>query len=150
MKAPDRDLKTIGWVEYIDFPDWGLFGVKAKSDTGARTSVLDVSRWEDLGNGHVRFEAVLTRDEEKQTTTIVAPIRRKTHVKSSFGSGRDRITVEAKVRIGPVEKTIEVGLASRKKLTCRALLGRTALKGDFVVDPGRSYLFGGKRKTKQA
>lgn len=152
MKRPDQNVETIGWVEYIDFPEWGLFGVKAKSDTGARTSVLDVSKWEDLGDGNVRFEAVLTRDEQKQTTTIVAPIKRKTHVKSSFGSGRDRITVEATVKIGPVEKRIEVGLASRKKLTCRALLGRTALEGDFVVDPGRSYVFGGrrKRKSKQA
>ncbi|MCW5945476.1 MAG: RimK/LysX family protein [Fimbriimonadales bacterium] len=147
-KRPEQELLSIGWVEYIDFPEWGLFGVKAKSDTGARTSVLDVTKWEDLGDGTVRFEAVLRRDTQNDTVTVIAPIKRRTHVKSSFGSGRDRITVEAKVRIGPVEKVIEVGLASRRKLTCRALLGRTALEGHFVVDPSQSYAFGRKRKRK--
>ncbi len=147
-RKPPESPRTIGWVEYIDFPEWGLFGVKAKSDTGARTSVLDVSEWEDLGDGNVRFEAVIRRDAEKETLTVVAPIKRRTHVKSSFGSGRDRITVEAKVRIGPVEKVIEVGLASRRKLTCRALLGRTALASDFVVDSSQSYVFGRKRKRR--
>jgi len=144
--APSADGKAeplvIGWREYVAFPDWGVGHVQAKSDTGARSGALDVDHIERLDEDRVRFELVLRRKPDLVTKTIEAPIARVTRVRSSFGQRHERLFVEARIRIGPVEKTVELGLISRHRMICRVLLGRQALAPEFVVHPEKRYLFG--------
>lgn len=128
----------IGRVERVTLPAWGIEGIKAKIDTGARTSSLHVEDVEELGRGQVRFSVVT--DRTGKTKTVTARMKRKSHVRSSSGHQELRIIVEARVRIGPVEKDIEISLSSRGDMVYRMLLGRLALEHHFVVDVSHRFL----------
>jgi len=133
---------VIGWRERIDLPGWGVTGLLAKADTGAKSSAIDVRSIEVLPDETVRFEIVLSRKDRRKIKTITAPIHRRVRVRSSNGQTTDRILVLTTLEIGRVKKTIEIGLASRPDMLCRVLLGRTALGTDFVVDPANRFHFG--------
>jgi len=142
--------RVIGWREYVDLPELGIRQVKAKSDTGARTSALDVRNVVELGGNRVRFDVVRSRREDGRVVTAEADIVRRTRIKSSFGQAHDRLVIPTKLRIGPVEKDVELGLVSRRKMLCRVLLGRKALEGDFLVDARHTYLYGRRKRKTQA
>lgn len=125
---------VIGWTEYIDFPDWHIAGMKAKVDTGARTSALHVEDLKELPDGRVRFHVILSRKNQNKRVTVTAPILKWAKVRSSTGIYRKRCFVKTRVRIGHVEKEIEVSLVSRERMMFRMLLGRTAIERDFLVD----------------
>ncbi len=132
---------VIGWSEYVEFPDWDIGRVRAKIDTGARTSALHVEKIEELSGSVVRFEVVIRKHRGKDRRAVVtAPVRRKTQVRSSTGLCEVRYIVATRVRIGPVEKTIELSLASRDLMRFRMLLGRRALADDFLIDVSRRHL----------
>ncbi len=130
---------VIGWREMISIPEWGIPNLRAKMDTGARSSAIDVSSSEILPEGRVRFEVVLDRKKRGRKRIIEASISRRTSIRSSTGETRDRLMVVVKVKIGPIMKPVEFSLVCRKNMLCRALLGRRALEGDFLVDPTRKY-----------
>ena len=139
---------TVGWKERIDFPDWGLSAVIAKSDTGARTGALDVADIEELAGNRVRFAVRLERRDGDRSESIEAPISRRSRVRSAFGHSHDRLFIESTIRVGPVTKVIELGLVCRKRMICRVLLGRKALQDDFLVDSGRRYVLTSKRAMR--
>ena len=139
---------VIGWREKIDLPEWGLQRVRAKTDTGARTSAIDVADIERLNDEEVRFRVVYHHDPEKVTRWIHAKIIRESTVKPSHGETQQRYVCQTLVRIGKVERRIEISLVSRKGMLCRMLLGRTALDG-ILVDATRKYvLTDAKRRAK--
>lgn len=116
------------------FPDWGVKGILAKVDTGARTSALHVENVEHLGDESVEFDVVRSRKYPDRRTRVRAPIKRTTTIRSSMGRTQERIVVEARVQLAGVDKVIELSLVSRKRMICRMLIGRTALADDFYVD----------------
>jgi hypothetical protein len=133
--------QTIGWREFVSLPDWGIQQLLAKSDTGARGSAIDARRIEPTDEGTVRFEVVLQRKAGKvQTRSLTAPVSGQTRVRSSNGKVQIRYKVRTRLRIGTVEKEIEVSLVNRKHMLCRMLLGRTALEEDFLVDAKNKHL----------
>jgi hypothetical protein len=138
---------VVGWREHIDFPEWHLRGIVAKLDTGARTGAIDVSELEELPGDRVRFAIRLKRRSGEASRHLEAPILRRARVRSAFGHAHDRLFIEATIRIGKLERRVELGLVSRKKMLCRVLLGRKALEGQFVVDSGRRYLLGRRRRS---
>ena len=140
---------TIGYREYVHLPDWGIRNVKAKADTGARSSAIDVAEIEELPRDRVRFKVMLSRKNRERSVTIEAPIVRRAVVKSSLGHRDERYTVETTLRIGGVERVVEIGLVCRQNMICRMLLGRQALSGEFLVDPRRTYLYGKRAKSKK-
>jgi len=142
------ECPVIGWREYVDAPEWGVLGILAKIDTGARTSAIDVAGIEEIGRERVRFHVMLSRNHRHRRVAIEAKIRRRTRVRSSLGHVESRLIVATQVRIGPVSKKVELGLVCRKSMRCRVLLGRTALAKDFLVDAGRAYLLGRKHAAK--
>jgi hypothetical protein len=148
MTEPAKDLTLVGWREYVELPEWGVSRIRVKVDTGARSSAIDVSHLEELPGERVRFEIVPNRKREASRRVIEAKIVRRTKVRSSFGEARDRLFVEAEVRLAGRTLRVEVGLVSRENMLCRMLLGRKSLEHVFVVDPGRTYLHG-KRKRKR-
>lgn len=139
---------VIGWREKIDLPEWGLMRIRAKTDTGARTSAIDVADIEELGEGKVRFRVVYHHDPERITRWIYADAVRTSTVKPSHGESQQRYVCETLVRIGKVQRRVEISLVSRKGMICRMLLGRTALDG-LLVDASRMYvLTDAKRRAK--
>ena len=145
----------IGVAERVDLPEWGVTRMRAKIDTGARTSALHVDGIEEIGDDRVRFAVVQHKDEHDERVVVEAPVVRRGRVRSSTGRVQERIYVATRISIGGVEKSVEISLASRKRMIFRMLLGRTALGEDFIVDPSRRYVCSRrkrrtKRKTKRA
>lgn len=138
---------VIGWREFVALPDWGVEAIRAKADTGARTGAVDVTDLEELPDNRVRFTLNVNR-RTGERRTIEAEVVRRTRVRSSFGQARDRVLVRTTMRLGSVEKTIELGLVSRRNMLCRLLVGRAALEPEFLVDSAHRYVFGRARRSR--
>jgi hypothetical protein len=143
-----KENRIIGWKEYVELPEWGAKGILAKIDTGALTSALHVASLEELPGGRVRFNVVTSLEDSDGTHTVETEIVRRTEIRPSTGKPQLRYVVEALLRVGGVEKTIEVSLTCRKNMYCRMLIGRKALEDDFLVDASTAYHYG-KRKRKK-
>jgi hypothetical protein len=139
-----RQPVTIGWKEYVQLPDWDIPRVKAKIDTGASTSALDVVRYElhaDASGGLVAdLGLALHRRRLDEVTTIRVPVLRLVVVRNSGGACEERPLIETTLRLGPVTKRILLTITRRASMRFRMLLGRKALEGDFMVDVSRKYL----------
>lgn len=143
--------RTVGWREWVALPEIGIDRVKAKVDTGARTSALhafSVEAFEENGTRMVRFGVhPLQRNTELEIWTTM-PVKDVRTVRDSGGHEEERLVIETLVVVGTVERVVEITLTARDNMGFRMLLGRTALRPDFLVDPARSYLVG-KRKPKE-
>lgn len=143
------DPVLIGWTEFVDLPDWGIRKLRAKVDTGARTSALHVENIEELPRGRVRFDVVLHRKKRDRRIHVKTKIVRRGRVRSSTGHQTERLFVETRLMLGPVEKRIEVSLVDREKMIHRMLLGREALGGPFLIDVDRRMVLQRKRRKKK-
>lgn len=142
----DRNRATppivIGWREPVALPEWGIARLKAKADTGARTSAIDVDRFELLPGDRVRFALVVDRDQPDRRIAIETAVVRTARVRSSLGIMHERPIVRTTMHLGGIDKTIEIGLVCRKNMLCRMLLGRKALSPEFHIDPSRRVVAG--------
>lgn len=139
---------TLGWKEYLDLPELGIQRLKAKIDTGARTSSLHVSSHRviqqyDDGTADLEIQVPLTRTGTPEVTARVRQLDR-IKVTDSGGHPEIRPVIETAVRIGPVTKSIRLTLTDRTGMLFRMLLGRKALEGDFLVDVSKKYLLDGE------
>lgn len=145
--APRRPARPIiGALELVDIPAWGVHGVHARIDTGARTSALHVDALRELGAGRVEFVLGADGVGGKRRAPIEAPVARRARVRSTSGKLEARVFVSARVLIGDGEHRVEIGLVDRSHMQNPMLLGRSALAGRFLVDPGRRYLLSRARK----
>lgn len=156
--APARVPKTpklpaVGWREYVALPSLGVDRIKAKVDTGARTSALHAINILYVTKGgatHVRFEVHPKQRSTKRIVHCEAKLLEERHVTDSGGKRTLRPVISTEVVIAGRAVTVELTLVSRDEMGFRMLIGRQAIKGRFVVDPGRSYLGGGRlKKTKK-
>lgn len=148
--SPRFPVAVIGWNEYVELPEWGVRGLRAKIDTGARSSALHVENVEIEPRGRVSFDVVLHREKRDRRVRCEAPIARTGRVRSSTGHYEKRIFVETVLRIGPVERLVEISLVDREKMIYRMLIGRTALGGRFLIDVAHECLHGRPRKRRKA
>jgi hypothetical protein len=146
-----EDMVTLGWREWVGLPDLGIRQIKAKIDTGARTSALhgfEVRPYSEDGRERVE---VLMHPIQKNTdivVTCVADVLDKRVVTDSGGHKEERFVICTTLSIGGLAWPIEVTLTSRDDMLFRMLLGRTAMKGRAQVNPARSYLVGKKKRKK--
>jgi hypothetical protein len=140
--------RIIGVAEYVDFPDWGVKSLRARVDTGARTSALHVENVRLLAGSRVRFDVRLRRDDPSARVTVETKVSRRAPVRSSTGQTEARLFVKAHVRLGGREQQIEVGLVDRRHMLYRMLLGRSALERKFLVDVSRRYALGSAEAPK--
>ncbi|HPG27580.1 MAG: ATP-dependent zinc protease [Spirochaetaceae bacterium] len=138
------DKLVVGWNEIVDLPDWGVRRLAAKVDTGAASSALHVDSIELLRRDRIRFEVVVHRTRRDRRVPVTAQIVRRAKVRSSNGQFERRYFVRTRLRLGPVEKEIEISLVDRARMVHRMLLGRSALAGDFLVDVSRRHLLDGR------
>ncbi len=133
---------TIGWREWVRLPALGDALVKAKVDTGARTSTLhafDVVELEQDGERRVAFAFHPNQDDEETEVRAEAPLVDRRNVTASNGQTELRYVVATEVVVDSEPIPIELTLTRRDAMGFRMLLGRHALRGRFMVDPRRSY-----------
>ena len=134
----------------MSLPDLEVEWIKAKLDTGARTSALhafDIEEFEREGRPWVRFSVHPWQRNAADAVDVELPVHDVRRVRSSSGHVQERYVVLVAVRIGLRRITTEVTLTRRDEMGFRLLVGREALRQGFVVDPGRSYLGGRPKKV---
>lgn len=132
----------LGWEEWIALPDLGLPAVKAKVDTGARTSALHASSIEPFGSASapmVRFVVHPHPARANLAVTCTAPVVGRRDVTSSNGDSESRYVIATTIRVGGHSWPIEVTLTNRETMSYRMLLGRQAIRADMIVEPGTSF-----------
>lgn len=135
----------LGWREWIALPDWGVTHLKAKIDTGARTSSLhafDLEWFDRVGHPWVRFEIHPWQRSITDSIIVEAPAVATRDVKSSSGVVDHRPVVHTTLVLAGHPVGAEITLTRRDEMGFRMLVGREALRHRFVVDPGVSYLGG--------
>lgn len=141
---------VIGWREWVLLPDLLDVPIKAKIDTGARTSSIHsfgTRRFSEAGTPHVEFLLHPIQRQSLPEIACVAPVKDERMVRSSNGESELRLVIETVARLGGVDWPIELTLASRDVMGFRMLLGREAIRQRFLIDPGRSFRqFKQKRK----
>lgn len=140
------DLMRIGWKEWVNLPALGKVGVawiKAKIDTGARTSALHAENLEVVirrEKEYARFTIHPKQRSNRRAVTVTVPIKEWRGVRSSNGQMERRPVIETKIRLGKHEWKGEITLSDRDQMGFRMLLGRTSLEGRFAVDCAAAFL----------
>ena len=145
-----KDRPAVGWREWVALPDLGVDAIKAKVDTGARSSSLhawDVEPVEGDGLTIVRFCIHPIQDDDDHVVAAEAPLVEHREVRSSNGEVEMRPVIRTALVLRGQRTEVELTLSRRDEMGFRMLLGRSALRRRFVVDPGRSFLGGGTRFT---
>ncbi len=147
-----EDLRVeIGWREWVALPELGISALKAKVDTGARTSALHaflVEPFEEAGRQRVRFGIHPFQRRTDKEIFCVADVIDERWVSDSGGHREQRIVIRTPIRIGGMEWPIELTLTNRDSMRFRMLLGRTGMENRFAIRPDASYLAGRKKRTK--
>ncbi len=136
---------VIGWREWVTLPGLGVEWVKAKVDTGARTSALhavDLAFVEQDGQELVSFVVHPWQESESDPVSCLAPVVDARDVRSSSGHAEQRPVIVTPIRLGGRTVDVELTLTNRDDMGFRMLLGRQALKRRFLVDSAGSYLVG--------
>ena len=145
-KNSKQPKKMIGWEEWCAFPELGLPAIKAKVDTGAKTSSLhayDVHTFNQDGQKFVKFKVHPLQKNEELEIECTAPLHDFRGVTSSNGEREKRYVIKTPLKIGDKQIDAEVTLTSRHKMTFRMLLGRDAIsKARLTVDPVKSFQCG--------
>ncbi|MGB5984560.1 MAG: RimK/LysX family protein [Desulfobacterales bacterium] len=135
----------IGWREWLALPDLGIPAIKAKIDTGARTSALHTFSLEEFeadGRPMVRFRIHPLQKRKDIEIHCQAPLVERRRVKDSGGHMENRYVIETLAVLKNESWKIKVTLTNRDSMMFRMLLGRTALETRFIIDSGRSYTAG--------
>ena len=136
------DPFTLGWEEWLTLPRLGLPAIKAKVDTGARTSALHASAIEPFGptnKPRVRFLIQPDPANPSLDVTCSANVVDRRNVTSSNGETELRYVISTEVVMGDRKWPIEITLTNRENMMYRMLLGRSAIADDMVVDPNQSF-----------
>ncbi len=136
-------LPMIGWKEHVNLPELGISALTAKIDTGARSAALHADDIAIRGK-RVRFSIPVNGRKHWQDVPV-AGLKR---VKSSSGHSETRVMILTDIGIGNHIFSIEVTLTNREDMGVPMLLGRTSMRGRFLVHPGRSFILSKKSKRR--
>ncbi|VVC74867.1 hypothetical protein AQUSIP_01410 [Aquicella siphonis] len=138
-----RKYPVIGWREWVSLPELGISRIKAKIDTGARTSALhafSLNPFTENGKNRISFEIHPLQHDTENIVTCVADVVDKRMVTDSGGHGEERYVIQTPITIAGQTWQIEITLTERENMLFRMLLGRSALRKHFIVNPARSFV----------
>ena len=148
MTLRRQALPVLGWKEQVALPDFGVPRLRAKLDTGARSSALHVEELTEVGTTEVdgetvpllRFVVLSGRRAGPRRHEITAPGLSRKLVRDTGGEHEDRPVVRTRVLCGPIDVEADVTLTQRPNMNFRMLIGRLTMDGACVVDPTHGYL----------
>jgi hypothetical protein len=140
MKDHKTELEFVGWREVVSLPSFKLTDIKAKIDTGAKTSALHADEIEYITERGKKYVKFLFITEEGKRKIIKSRFLEEREIKSSTGQVTIRPVVKTMIRMGETEFEIEITLIKRDLMGFKMLIGREALNGRFLINPARSYL----------
>ncbi|MDT8281875.1 MAG: ATP-dependent zinc protease [Gammaproteobacteria bacterium] len=138
-------LITVGWREWVLLPELGLPIIKAKIDTGARTSCLhafSIEPFEKEEKEWVRFGIHPHQEDTDTEVYSEAEVFDKRIVSDSGGHKEQRYVIRTDIELDDKRWPIEITLTNRDSMLFRMLLGRTAMNNKIIVDPAKSFLLG--------
>ncbi|MFP4103375.1 ATP-dependent zinc protease family protein [Coleofasciculus sp.] len=144
-----KSLSIIGWRERVALPDLGISQIKAKIDTGARSSALhafDVETFSRDDKTIVRFKVHPYQRDTHRTVCAEAELIDQRQVRNSGGHAQLRPVIQTMVELNGERWLIELTLTNRDVMGFRMLLGRQAVRKRFLVDAGRSFVQSSTRK----
>lgn len=145
-------MPRVGWREWVGLHDLAIRSVKAKIDSGARSSCLhafDIEPFERAGEPWVRFEVHPIQRNDRLVKSCEARVFDRRRVRSSNGVASERFVILTTLDLIGHRLPIELTLANRDAMGFRMLIGREAIRGRFLIDSGRSYLGGRPRKSRR-
>lgn len=143
-------LPNIGWREWVALPDLGIRLIKAKIDSGARSSCLhafEIEPFDRDGRHWVRFAVHPIQRNDDYIKQCEAEVLDRRLVRSSNGAVGERFVIATTLEVIGQHVPIELTLANRDAMGFRMLIGREAIRGRFLIDSGASF-FGGRRSRK--
>lgn len=143
--SQDKKL-IIGREEWCAFPELNIPAIKARIDSGAKTSCIHAVNIESFWKKDikwVRFDVYPMQNNRRNKIHCEAKLIDKRHVKSSSGEKEKRYVIETLLVLGNEEWTIQATLTNRDSMSFRMLLGREAMNGRVLIDPAQKMLQGG-------
>lgn len=143
MNKLRRKNNIIGWREWVALPELGIDRIKAKVDTGARTSALHAFALHPYKEGNkdkIRFDIHPIQHNVSEVITCIADITDKRWVSDSGGHREERYVVSTPIVLADQTWLIEITLTERDSMLFRMLLGRSAIRKRFTVNPARSFI----------
>lgn len=143
LMKPVRKYPVIGWREWVGLPALGIAKIKAKIDTGARTSALhafSLKPFFENNQRKIQFEIHPLQHNNEEVITCIANIVDKRLVTDSGGHEEERYVIETPITIAGQTWSIEITLTERENMLFRMLLGRSALRKHFIINPARSFV----------
>ncbi len=144
-RTAPKPLPQIGWREWVHLPDLGGARIKAKIDTGAKTSAIHARRIMEEADGDRLFVTFDLHPSQRTAQPLIscrAEVIDRRLVRNSGGQQQARYVIATPVLIGDHRLAIELTLTRRDAMGFRMLLGRDAIKSKFLVNPARSFLHG--------
>lgn len=140
---PKKKLPIIGWREWVKLPDLGIDLIKAKVDTGARTSALHAFALKPFKEGNqdkISFDIHPIQNDTSKIITCTADVIDLRWVTDSGGHREERFVIRTPVILGDKSWPIEITLTERDTMLFRMLLGRGAIRKRYLLNPGRSFI----------
>jgi hypothetical protein len=135
--------KIIGWREFVALPQLKIGRIKAKIDTGARSSAIhafNIQERSQKGKKIIRFEIHPLQRDDQTIITTEAELLEYRKIRNSGGTAQFRPVIKTQIEVGQDLWAIELSLTNRDVMGFRMLLGRQAVRNKFLVDPGSSFL----------
>lgn len=148
VSSGDNQKRVLGWREWVSLPGLGIVSIKAKLDTGAKTSALhawDISLHKVDGQQWVRFRVHPMQRDKETSTVCEAPLSDRRWVTNSSGSSEHRYIITTELQIAGSRWPIELSLTNREAMGFPMIIGREAMRNRVLVDPRASFLAGRHR-----